>query len=74
MAGFLVTGINVILFYHFQSVHKIKDICSKANISMPKAALSWVLQQNENSCAIVGCQTPEQVVDNSSIVKLSPVS
>ena len=55
-------------------MHKIKDICAKANVPMAKAALSWVLQQNDNSCAIVGCQTPEQVTDNSSIVKLPQVS
>ena len=52
----------------------MKDICAKADVPMQKAALSWVLQQYDKSCVIVGCRTPEQVVDNSKIVKLSSVS
>lgn len=55
----------------FESIHSMKDICAKAEVPMAKAALSWVLQQNDKSCVIVGCRTAEQVVDNSQIVKLS---
>ena len=52
----------------------MKDICAKADVPMSKASLSWVLQQFDKSCVIVGCRTPEQVVENSKIVKLSSVS
>ena len=67
-------GLQFILFYIFQSIHAMKDICAKADVPMSKASLSWVLQQFDKSCVIVGCRTPEQVVENSKIVKLSSVS
>lgn len=52
----------------------MKDICEKAKVPMVKAAVSWVLQQKCKPVVIVGCRTPEQVVDNYNVMKISDVS
>ncbi|XP_052797122.1 1-deoxyxylulose-5-phosphate synthase YajO-like isoform X2 [Mya arenaria] len=55
----------------FESLRKMKDLCAKTEVPMAKAAISWVLQQEVKPVVIVGCRTPEQVVDNYNVVKIS---
>ncbi|XP_046564804.1 aldo-keto reductase IolS-like [Haliotis rubra] len=55
----------------FEAIQRIRGICDKAGVPMAKAALSWLLQQDNVPVAIVGASTPQQVVENSNIVKLS---
>jgi len=52
----------------------MKDACEKASVPMVKAAVSWVLQQRSKPVVIVGCRTPEQVVDNYKVMKNTAVS
>jgi aryl-alcohol dehydrogenase-like predicted oxidoreductase len=40
---------------------------------MAAASLAWVFQQEAVPVAIVGASTPEQIVKNSQVIKLSPV-
>ncbi|KAL5006745.1 hypothetical protein ScPMuIL_015551 [Solemya velum] len=55
----------------FEALGRIRDICSKADVPMSKASLAWLLQQEGVASVIVGCRTPEQLEENSKIVKLS---
>lgn len=55
----------------FESLRSMKDICGKAGVPMAKAAISWIMQKESKSVVIVGCRTPEQVVDNFNVVKIS---
>ncbi|XP_041366608.1 1-deoxyxylulose-5-phosphate synthase YajO-like [Gigantopelta aegis] len=50
---------------------KIQEICNKAGVTMSQAAISWLLQQDGVDSVITGASTPQQVVTNSNIVKLS---
>ena len=52
----------------------MKDICKRANVTMSKASLAWLLQQDNVPCVIVGASTPEQIVDNTDIPTLPDVS
>ena len=61
------------LFYPFQAIANMNDICKKANVPMAKAALSWVLNQPNVPVAIVGARTPEQMVENCEVVDLPQV-
>ncbi|ESP04305.1 hypothetical protein LOTGIDRAFT_237410 [Lottia gigantea] len=55
----------------FEAVRNIKSICKRENLDMAKASLAWVLQQEAVPVAIVGARTPEQVTENSQIIKLT---
>lgn len=55
----------------FEALGKLQEICSKENITMSAAALSWLLQQENVPVTIVGARSPEQVEENAKIVKLS---
>ncbi|XP_045167959.2 1-deoxyxylulose-5-phosphate synthase YajO-like [Mercenaria mercenaria] len=55
----------------FEALQSMKGLCTKANVPMAKAALSWVMQQQNKPVVIVGCRTPEQVVENYNVVKIS---
>lgn len=57
----------------FQALEAIRKICDRESIPMARAALSWVIQQPSVPVVIVGARTPEQVVENSQIVKLKQV-
>ena len=41
---------------------------------MSKASLAWLLQQEGTDVVIVGASTPQQMADNSEIIKLNNVS
>ncbi|XP_052246965.1 1-deoxyxylulose-5-phosphate synthase YajO-like [Dreissena polymorpha] len=55
----------------FEALHAMKDLCTKADVPMAKAALSWILQQEIRPVVIVGCSSPEQVVDNYNVMKIT---
>ncbi|KAL3832428.1 hypothetical protein ACJMK2_024071 [Sinanodonta woodiana] len=54
----------------FEFLQKMRDVCAKADVPMSKAAISWIMQKEPTSVAIVGCRTPEQVVENSKIIRI----
>ncbi|PVD30758.1 hypothetical protein C0Q70_10033 [Pomacea canaliculata] len=56
----------------FEALKKVKKICDANDLDMATASLSWVLQQPSVPVAIVGASSPEQVVQNSKIMQLSP--
>ena len=53
----------------FEAIAKMKDICQRANVTMAKASLAWLLQDNV-SCVIVGASSPDQIVENVNIPTL----
>ncbi|KAL5006744.1 hypothetical protein ScPMuIL_015550 [Solemya velum] len=55
----------------FETLGRIRNICSKAGVPMSKTSLAWLLQQEGVASVIVGCRTPEQLEENSKIVNLS---
>lgn len=57
----------------FKTIGNISSVCEKAGIDMPKAALSWALQQPPVSSVIVGASKPEQVGRNVELVKIQQV-
>ncbi|XP_014771214.1 NADH-specific methylglyoxal reductase [Octopus bimaculoides] len=57
----------------FETLGKLKEICTEADINMPVASLSWLLQQQNVRSVIVGARNPEQIEQNVNIVKLSQV-
>jgi len=59
---------------YLQSLRVMKKECDRAGVPMSKAAMSWLLQQPCKPVVIVGCRTPEQVVDNYNVTKISDVS
>ncbi|KAK0058256.1 1-deoxyxylulose-5-phosphate synthase YajO [Biomphalaria pfeifferi] len=54
-----------------QALKRIREICNNAGIQMSKAALSWILQQDGIAVVIAGASSPEQVIENSEIIKLN---
>uniref|UniRef100_A0A0B7BDM3 NADP-dependent oxidoreductase domain-containing protein n=1 Tax=Arion vulgaris TaxID=1028688 RepID=A0A0B7BDM3_9EUPU len=54
-----------------EALKGISQICEEAGVEMSKAALSWILQQDGIDVVISGASSPEQVVENSKIVKLN---
>ena len=50
----------------------MKDICQRANVTMAKASLAWLLQDNV-SCVIVGASSPDQIVENVNVPTLPDV-
>ncbi|CAI9727746.1 aldo-keto reductase YdjG-like [Octopus vulgaris] len=55
----------------FETLGKLKEICTEADINMSVASLSWLLQQQNVRSIIVGARNPEQIEQNVNIVKLS---
>ena len=56
--------------YSFQTINNIARIC-EAEISMPQASLSWLLQQDTVKSVIVGASSPEQVEKNITLQQAS---
>ncbi|CAL1531737.1 unnamed protein product [Lymnaea stagnalis] len=54
-----------------QALKRISQICKDAGVQMSKAALAWILQQDGVKVVIAGASSPEQVVQNSEIIKLN---
>ncbi|XP_059175411.1 1-deoxyxylulose-5-phosphate synthase YajO-like [Physella acuta] len=54
-----------------QALKKIHEICKTAGVEMSKAALSWILQQEGVAVVIAGASSPEQVEQNSQVIKLN---
>jgi len=54
-----------------EALKKMSEICKKNDVQMSKAALAWILQQEGIKCVIVGASSPQQMVDNSEIIKLN---
>jgi len=54
-----------------EALKKMSEICQKAGVPMSKASLAWILQQEGTQVVIVGASTPQQMVDNSEVIKLS---
>ncbi|XP_005097453.1 1-deoxyxylulose-5-phosphate synthase YajO [Aplysia californica] len=54
-----------------EALKKMAEICQNAGVQMSKAALSWILQQEGIDVVIVGASTPQQMVENSEVIKLS---
>ncbi|XP_063421088.1 1-deoxyxylulose-5-phosphate synthase YajO-like [Mytilus trossulus] len=55
----------------FEALDKIRDICKRADVTMAKASLAWLVQQENVQSYIVGASSPEQIVDNTQIPTLS---
>ena len=60
--------------YSFQTINNIARICEEAEISMPQASLSWLLQQDTVKSVIVGASSPEQVEKNVKNITLQQAS
>jgi len=54
-----------------EALKKMSEICKKNDVQMSKAALAWILQQEGIKCVIVGASSPQQMVENSEIIKLN---
>ncbi|BFZ20837.1 hypothetical protein BsWGS_23875 [Bradybaena similaris] len=54
----------------WQALKGISQICEEAGVEMSKAALAWILQQDGVDVVISGASSPQQVVDNSTIITL----
>ena len=59
---------------YLQAIDDIAAVCTEAEVSMPVAALSWVLQQPAVCSPIVGASSPKQVEDNVKVITLQQVS
>ncbi|BFZ20834.1 hypothetical protein BsWGS_23872 [Bradybaena similaris] len=53
-----------------EALKGISQICEEAGVEMSKAALAWILQQDGVDVVISGASSPQQVVDNSTIITL----
>ncbi|KAH9518989.1 hypothetical protein Btru_008851 [Bulinus truncatus] len=53
-----------------KALKRISEICNTAGVKMSRAALAWLLQQDGIDVVIAGASSPEQVIENSEIVKL----
>jgi len=54
-----------------EALKKMTEICKNAGVAMSKASLAWLLQQEGTDVVIVGASTPQQMADNSEIIKLN---
>lgn len=63
-----------VYFYHGkQALKGISRICENAGVEMSKASLAWILQHGGIDVVISGASSPEQIVENSEIIKLDNV-
>lgn len=52
----------------FRMLDKVKKVASRAEVSLPILALSWVLRQDRADCAVVGASNPSQLDDQIKAV------
>ncbi|ELU18050.1 hypothetical protein CAPTEDRAFT_222791 [Capitella teleta] len=55
----------------FKNLRSLKLVCDELGMSMSSVALSWLLQQNQVKCCIVGASSPAQIESNCRALTIS---
>lgn len=55
---------------NFERLRRCEQLAKEKGVSVPQIVLSWILNSDMNTLAIVGCNTPERVFDNARAADL----